>query len=248
MNYRKCLKQKKGYIMAITELEDKESEAKYHQLTKVQRRYLPIKRMLDLLIASCACVVLLPVMAMLSLAIKVDSPGPVLFCQKRVGKDRKLFEIYKFRTMRVDAPKNQPTHLLDNPEQYITRVGKFLRRTSLDELPQLFNILKGEMHIVSSRPALWNQTDLIEARERYGVHQIAPGLTGWAQINGRDELPIDVKAKYDADYIRTMGLKMDIICFFGTIVSVLRSDGVVEGGTGAMDKVEDAGVYGEKKR
>ena len=234
--------------MAVAELEYEGKESEYHQLTKAQRRYLPVKRTLDLLIAGCACVVLLPVMAVICLAIKIDSPGPVFFCQKRVGKNRKLFEIYKFRTMRTDAPKDQPTHLLENPERYITRVGGFLRRTSLDELPQLFNILKGEMHIVSSRPALWSQTDLIEERERYGVHQIAPGLTGWAQINGRDELPIDVKARYDADYIRKMGLKMDIICFFGTIVSVLRSDGVVEGGTGIVARVGDAGAYEEKRR
>lgn len=223
-------------------------EQEYHQLTKKQKRYLPVKRMLDVLIAGTACIVLSPIMAAVCVAIKLDSPGPILFRQQRVGKDKALFEIYKFRTMRVDAPKDRPTHLLSDPEQYITRVGRFLRKTSLDELPQLFNILRGDMYIVSSRPALWNQTDLISARDRYGVHQIAPGLTGWAQIHGRDELPIDVKAKYDGDYMKALGFKIDLMCFFGTIVSVLRSDGVVEGGTGAQEKDKSFGDYGERKQ
>ena len=213
--------------------EDVQAGSDYHSLTKAQRRYLPVKRLLDILIAGGACIVLSPFMAVLCLAIKLDSPGPVIFRQKRVGKDKVLFDIFKFRTMRADAPKNCPTHLLKDPGRYITRTGRFLRKTSLDELPQLFNILRGEMHIVSSRPALWNQEDLIRERDRYGVHQIAPGLTGWAQINGRDELSIEEKAVYDGEYIRSLGLKMDAVCFFKTIAAVLRSDGVTEGESGA---------------
>ena len=221
-----------------------------YQLRKQQRRYLPVKRAVDLLLSTGGIVVLSPVLLGICAAIKLDSPGPVLFKQKRVGKNQELFEIYKFRTMRTDSPKDQPTHLLSDPEQYITRVGKVLRRTSLDELPQLFNIWKGEMHVVSSRPALWNQKDLIEAREGYGVHQIAPGLTGWAQINGRDELEIPVKARLDGEYIEKLGLWMDVKCFLGTIGAVLNREGVVEGGTGVMEvqKKEPDGVMSPEKR
>ena len=210
----------------------------YHTLTAGQRRYLVVKRILGWLIAAGACLVFSPVLAAVAVAVKVDSPGPVLFRQKRVGKDKRLFEIYKFRTMRTDTPKNQPTHLLADPEAYITRVGRVLRKTSLDELPQLFNILKGEMYLVGPRPALWNQEDLIAQRDRYGVHQIAPGLTGWAQINGRDELEIPVKAALDGEYLRRVGLAMDVRCLLGTVVAVLRRDGVVEGGTGRIQSRE----------
>ena len=174
----------------------------------------------------------------IALAIKVESPGPVLFKQERVGKNKKIFKIWKFRSMRTDTPKDMPTHMLTNPEQYITKIGHFIRKTSLDELPQIFNIFKGEMSIIGPRPALWNQYDLIEERDKYGANDIAPGLTGWAQINGRDELEIPIKAKLDGEYVKKMGFLMDVKCFFGTIFSVLKSDGVVEGGTGEMQRRE----------
>lgn len=182
--------------------------------------------------------VLCPVFLFLTLAIKADSRGPVLFRQKRVGIHKKYFHILKFRTMRIDTPKDTPTHLLKNPESYITKVGGFLRRTSLDELPQIFNILKGDMAIVGPRPALWNQDDLIAERDKYGANDIRPGLTGWAQINGRDELPIEVKAKLDGEYVQKMGFGMDVRCIIGTVFSVLRHEGVVEGGTGAMQETD----------
>lgn len=172
----------------------------------------------------------------IALAIKIDSPGPVFFRQKRVGKNKELFEILKYRTMRTDTPKDMPTHLLSDPDQYITKTGKFLRKSSLDELPQIYNIFAGKMSIIGPRPALWNQDDLIAERDKYGANDIAPGLTGLAQISGRDELEIPVKAKLDGEYVAKMGLSMDVKCFFGTIFSVLRSDGVVEGGTGEMNK------------
>jgi O-antigen biosynthesis protein WbqP len=169
----------------------------------------------------------------------VDSPGPILFRQKRVGIHKKYFHILKFRTMRIDTPKDMPTHMLANPEQYITRVGKFLRRTSLDELPQMFNILKGDMSIIGPRPALWNQYDLIAERDKYGANDVMPGLTGWAQINGRDELEIPVKARLDGEYVSRMSFAFDLKCFFGTIASVAKHEGVVEGGTGAMHKTSE---------
>ncbi len=190
--------------------------------------------MLDFILALIGIIILSPVFLILIVAIKLDSKGPVLFKQKRVGINESHFNILKFRTMRVDTPKDTPTHLLKNPEQYITNMGKFLRKTSLDELPQIINILKGEMSVVGPRPALWNQYDLIAERNRYGANDIRPGLTGWAQINGRDELEIPIKAKLDGEYVEKQGLLMDIRCFFGTFLSVLRSDGVVEGGTGKL--------------
>lgn len=210
-----------------------------YQLTEKQKRYLSIKRVIDIILSCGAIIVFAPLLTAIAVAVKLDSPGPILFKQKRVGKNRELFEIYKFRTMRTDTPNNLPTHMLSNPERYITNVGKFLRRTSLDELPQLFNILKGEMYVVSTRPALWNQYDLMEERDKYGVHQIAPGLTGWAQINGRDELEIPAKAKFDGEYIERLGIWMDLKCILGTIASVLRHEGVVEGGTGKIHKREE---------
>lgn len=196
--------------------------------------YQKIKRGIDFVLSLVGIMILFPFLLILAVVIKLDSPGPVFFRQKRVGIHKTYFQILKFRTMRSDTPKDMPTHLLKNPEQYITKTGKFLRRTSLDELPQIFNILKGDMAIVGPRPALWNQYDLIAERDKYGANDVRPGLTGWAQINGRDELEIPVKAKLDGEYVRKMGPIMDLRCFFGTFLSVLREDGVVEGGTGAM--------------
>ncbi|MBE5883535.1 MAG: sugar transferase [Lachnospiraceae bacterium] len=198
--------------------------------------YPYVKRGMDFVLSLIGLVILSPVFLVLIVAIKLDSKGPVLFRQKRVGIRKSHFLILKFRTMRIDTPKDMPTHLLQNPEQYITKVGRFLRKTSLDELPQIINILKGDMSIVGPRPALWNQYDLIEERDRYGANDIRPGLTGWAQINGRDELEIPVKAGLDGEYVKRMSFRMDCRCFFGTFLSVLRGDGVVEGGTGSMKR------------
>ena len=190
--------------------------------------YPKIKRGIDFVLSLCGIVVLSPVLLVLALLVKT-SRGPVLFKQKRAGKDKTFFEIYKFRSMYADTPRDVPTHLLDNPDRLITPVGRFLRRTSLDELPQLFNILKGQMSIVGPRPALWNQDDLIAERDKYGANACVPGLTGYAQIHGRDELPIPEKARLDGYYAKNMGFGLDVKIFFGTIFSVLRSDGVVEG-------------------
>lgn len=198
--------------------------------------YKVLKRIIDRILAIAGLIILSPVFFILVLAIKMDSRGPVLFRQKRVGLNKRYFYILKFRTMRIDTPKDTPTHLLENPEQYITKVGRFLRKTSLDELPQIINILKGEMAIVGPRPALWNQYDLIAERDKYGANDILPGLTGWAQINGRDELPIDVKARLDGEYVSKISFLMDLKCIFGTVVSVVKQDGVVEGGTGTLKK------------
>ena len=197
------------------------------------------KRLLDLLLSGLGIVVLSPVLLVLVIAIKLDSPGPVLFRQKRVGIHKTHFHILKFRTMRIDTPKDTPTHLLDNPQQWITRVGGFLRKTSLDELPQIFNIFAGQMSVIGPRPALWNQFDLIAERDKYGANDVLPGLTGWAQINGRDELPIEVKAGLDGEYVQRLSFAFDVKCFFGTVVSVLRHDGVVEGGTGELEKKKE---------
>ena len=195
-----------------------------------------LKRVLDFILSLAGLILLLPVLLIIALIIKLTSPGPVFFKQKRVGKNKTYFNILKFRTMRTDTPKDTPTHLLANPDQYITSIGKVLRKTSLDELPQIINILKGDMSIIGPRPALWNQYDLIEERDRYGANDILPGLTGWAQINGRDELEIDVKARLDGEYVERMSFLFDCKCFFGTITSVLKHEGVVEGGTGELKK------------
>lgn len=176
-------------------------------------------------------------MLVIAVAIKADSKGPILFKQRRVGKGKKHFMILKFRTMRTDTPHDAPTHELSDPKRWITKVGGFLRKTSLDELPQLFNIFVGQMSVIGPRPALWNQFDLIEERDKYGANDVRPGLTGWAQINGRDELEIDVKARLDGEYIEKMSFGFDLKCFFGTVKSVLKSDGVVEGGTGEINKL-----------
>ena len=195
-----------------------------------------LKRLLAIVLSLLGILVLGWLMVLLSIAIKLDSPGPVLFKQKRLGRGKSHFYILKFRTMRTDTPKDMPTHLLVDPQQYITRVGRFLRKTSLDELPQLFNILLGDMAIVGPRPALWNQFDLIAERDKYGANDVRPGLTGWAQINGRDELEIGEKARLDGEYVRSLSFPFDVKCFLGTIKVVLCRDGVVEGGTGAMNK------------
>lgn len=194
--------------------------------------YPVLKRVIDIVISGLAIVVLSPVLLLIAIAIKLDSKGPVLFKQKRVGKNKSHFMIYKFRSMYVDTPSDMPTHLLKDPTAMITKVGAFLRKTSLDELPQLFNIFKGEMAIVGPRPALWNQYDLIEERDKYSANNIRPGLTGWAQINGRDELEIDEKSKLDGCYVKNMSFGLDVKCFFGTFLSVAKSEGVVEGGPG----------------
>ena len=200
--------------------------------------YLYIKRLIDVLLSLVGMILLSPFLLILIIAIKFDSKGPILFKQKRVGIHKSHFNILKFRTMRIDAPRDIPTHLLENPDQWITKVGKFLRKTSLDEMSQIWNIFVGQMSIIGPRPALWNQYDLIEERDKYGANDIRPGLTGWAQINGRDKLPIDVKARLDGEYVKKIGFVMDVRCFFGTIVSVFRSDGFVEG-SNAAEKSED---------
>jgi O-antigen biosynthesis protein WbqP len=210
----------------------KSEKLKDHSRKDVSPVYLCVKRTLDFICSLLALIVLSPLFLILIIAIKLDSKGPILFKQKRVGIHKTHFNILKFRTMRIDTPKDIPTHQLKNPEQYITRVGKFLRKTSLDELPQIWNIFVGQMSVIGPRPALWNQYDLIDERDRYGANDVPVGLTGWAQINGRDELPIKEKAKLDGEYVRRIGPIMDIRCFFGTIFSVLQSDGVKEGGTG----------------
>lgn len=194
--------------------------------------YIKIKRIMDFILSFIGLIVLSPIFLILIIAIKLDSKGPIFFKQKRVGIHKTHFNILKFRTMRIDTPKDTPTHLLENPEQWITKVGKFLRKTSLDELPQIINILKGEMSIIGPRPALWNQYDLLDERDKYGANDILPGLTGWAQINGRDTVELEDKAQYDGYYTENLGLALDIKCFFGTITSVLKRDGVLEGGTG----------------
>lgn len=216
-----------------------------------------IKRLIDILLSGIGIVVLTPVWLILAVAIKIDDPGPIFFRQKRIGKDKKgevrYFNILKYRTMKTSTPKDMPTHLLENPKQYITNVGGFLRKTSLDELPQIFNIFRGEMSIIGPRPALWNQEDLYSERAKYGANNVVPGLTGLAQINGRDELEIEVKAKLDGEYATALnkgkfkGFAMDVKCFFGTIISVLKHDGVVEGGTGEMKKEAEEKQEGDSK-
>ena len=194
------------------------------------------KRLIDIFLSFFGIVFLSLPMLIIAIAIKVDSKGPVFFKQKRVGIHKKHFNILKFRTMRTDTPHDAPTHELNDPKRWITKVGGFLRKTSLDELPQLFNIFGGSMSVIGPRPALWNQDDLIAERDKYGANDVKPGLTGWAQINGRDELEIPLKAKLDGEYVEKMSFGFDCKCFFGTVKSVLKSDGVVEGGTGELEK------------
>lgn len=198
--------------------------------------YPYIKRVLDFVASLLGVLLLWPVLLLLGVAIKVDSRGSILFKQKRMGIRGRHFDILKFRTMRTDTPKDIPTHLLQNPEQYITKTGRFLRKTSLDELPQIFNILIGDMSVVGPRPALWNQKDLIAERDKYDANSIRPGLTGWAQVNGRDELEIPVKASLDGEYVQRMSFFMDCRCVGRTILQMFTHKGVVEGGTGSMKK------------
>ena len=193
------------------------------------KTYLKVKRLLDIILSVIGIVVLSPLLIIISICIKLTSKGPVFFKQRRIGKNKIEFTIYKFRTMRSDTPHNMPTHMLKNANSYITKVGAVLRKTSLDELPQLFNIVKGDMSIIGPRPALWNQEDLINEREKYSANDIRPGLTGWAQVNGRDELEIHVKAKYDGEYVDKISFLFDLKIFFKTIINVFKHDGIVEG-------------------
>ena len=219
-----------------------QNEIKYIEADAMYQKC--IKRFFDLILSLIGLIVLAIPMLIVSLIIFIDDPGPVIFKQKRIGIRRTFFNCYKFRSMKMSTPHDVPTHMLENPEQYITRWGKFMRKMSIDELPQIFNIVKGDMAIVGPRPALWNQDDLAIERDKYGANDVRPGLTGWAQINGRDELEIPVKAKLDGDYVRVLnggkfkGFAMDLRCFFGTFISVFRHDGVVEGGTGSIKAEE----------
>jgi O-antigen biosynthesis protein WbqP len=203
-----------------------------------------IKRLIDIIVSGVAIVVLAVPMLIIAIVIKIDDPGPVLFKQKRIGKNKNgevtYFTIWKYRSMKMSTPHDTPTHLLENPEQYITRIGKFIRKTSIDELPQIYQVFTGKLSCIGPRPGLWNQVNLWEEREKYGANDVKPGITGWAQINGRDELKIDVKAKFDGEYVvmlnagKFKGFAMDVKCFFGTVKSVLKADGVIEGGTGEI--------------
>ena len=201
-----------------------------------------LKRLIDVVLAFAGLVILSWLYILIGIAIVIDDPGPVFFKQKRIGINKTFFNLHKFRSMKMSTPHDTPTHLLENPDQYITRVGKFLRKSSLDELPQIWDIFIGKMSIIGPRPALWNQDDLVAERDKYGANDVKPGLTGWAQINGRDELEIPIKAKLDGDYVNILnsgGIKafmMDVKCFFGTISSVTKSEGVVEGGTGELKR------------
>lgn len=198
-----------------------------------------LKRFLDVILSLVGIVVLAIPMAVVALIIKHEDPGPALFKQRRVGQGKTYFDIFKFRSMRLSTPHDVPTHMLEDPDQYLLKCGRILRKFSIDELPQLFNILKGDMSVIGPRPALWNQYDLIDERDRYGANDVRPGLTGWAQINGRDELEIPVKARLDGEYVEKLSLLFDCKCFFGTVGKVLRHDGVVEGGTGEVKKEKD---------
>lgn len=200
------------------------------------------KRAIDIFLSFLGLIILSPIFALLALLIIIDDPGPVFFTQKRVGINKTFFKLHKFRSMKMSTPHDMPTHLLENPDQYITKIGKFLRKSSLDELPQIWDIFVGNMSIIGPRPALWNQDDLVAERDKYGANDVRPGLTGWAQINGRDELEIPVKAKLDGEYIENISFAFDCKCFFGTIFSVLKHDGVVEGGTGELHKQEEEKV------
>ena len=195
-----------------------------------------VKRCIDITLSLAGLILASWLYLIIIIAIVIDDPGPVFFSQKRVGKNKKIFKLYKFRSMKMTTPHDTPTHMLENPEQYITRVGRFLRKSSLDEIPQLWNILKGDMSVIGPRPALWNQDDLIEERDKYGANDVRPGLSGWAQISGRDELEIEDKARLDGEYIEKMSFLFDCRCFFGTAIGALRGDGVVEGGTGELKK------------
>ena len=198
-----------------------------------------IKRFIDIVLSLVGLIVLAIPMLVFALIVKLDSPGPVLFWQKRVGIHKKTFMMPKFRTMYTDTPANMPTHLLSDPQKWITRSGAWFRKLSIDELPQILCIFTGKMSIIGPRPALWNQDDRMEERDKYGANDVRPGLTGWAQINGRDELEIPVKARLDGEYVQNLSFLFDCRCFFGTIFKVLRHDGVVEGGTGTLHEEKE---------
>ncbi|MDD6038624.1 MAG: sugar transferase [bacterium] len=195
-----------------------------------------IKRVIDVMLSLCGLIVLSPVYLIVALLIVIDDPGPVFFAQKRIGRDKEYFKLHKFRSMKMCTPHDVPTHMLENPEQYITKIGAFLRKSSLDELPQIWDIFVGNMSVIGPRPALWNQDILVAERDKYGANDVRPGLTGWAQINGRDELEIPYKAQLDGEYVKKESFLFDMKCFFGTIKSVLGSEGVIEGGTGELKK------------
>ena len=198
-----------------------------------------IKPILDTMLSLIGLILFSWLFLLIVIAIEIDDPGHVFFTQERIGIHKRHFKLYKFRSMKMSTPHDVPTHLLENSDQYITRIGSFIRKTSLDEIPQLINILKQDMSIIGPRPALWNQYDLIEERDKYGANDVKPGLSGWAQINGRDELEIADKARLDGEYVKRMSFPFDCRCFFGTAVSALRHDGVVEGGTGELHKMEN---------
>lgn len=201
-----------------------------------KKPYLVIKRIIDIIFSVLGLIILIPVFLIISIAIKIESKGPIIFKQKRIGKGKKYFTIYKFRTMRSDTPKDIPTHMLKNANGCITKVGNILRKTSLDELPQLVNIFKGDMSIIGPRPALWNQDDLVKERDKYHANDIRPGLTGWAQVNGRDELEIPVKAKFDGEYVEKISFWFDIKIFLKTIINVFKHEGIVEGSEKSSEK------------
>lgn len=205
-------------------------------MLNVYRKFF--KRLIDLVLSSVGIVVLALPMVVFALIIRIEDPGPAIFRQKRVGIHKTYFSVLKFRSMKMSTPHDMPTHMLENPDQYLLKCGRWMRKMSIDELPQLFNIFTGKMSIIGPRPALWNQDDLIAERDKYGANDVKPGLTGWAQINGRDELEIADKARMDGEYVKKMSFAFDCRCFFGTIRSVLRHDGVVEGGTGELKKEE----------
>lgn len=215
----------RGYLEAI-------GESNYHP--RFYEKY--VKRIIDIILSFFGLIILSPVFVVIAIAIKIEDPGPVFFTQKRVGKNKQYFKLHKFRSMRVSTPHDVPTHMLENPEQYITKVGLFIRRLSLDELPQIWDIFVGTISVLGPRPGLWNQDLLIAERDKYGANNVKPGLTGWAQICGRDELEIEDKARLDGEYVEKLSFLFDCRCFFGTIISVLRGDGVVEGGTGSLKK------------
>lgn len=198
-----------------------------------------IKRILDIIISFGGLVALSPIYLVLAIAIKIDDPGPILFTQKRVGEDKQYFKLHKFRSMKMSTPHDAPTHMLENPEQYITKVGGFIRKHSLDELPQIWDIFVGNMSIIGPRPALWNQDFLTAERDKYGANDVKPGLTGWAQINGRDELEIEDKARLDGEYVENLSFAFDVKCFLGSVFSVVKNEGVVEGGTGELEKAKE---------
>lgn len=210
--------------------------------------YRFFKRLIDIVLSLIGIAVLAVPMLIFALIIRIEDPGPAIFKQKRVGLHKKYFNVLKFRSMKMSTPHDVPTHMLKDPDQYILKCGRWMRKMSIDELPQLFNILAGDMSIIGPRPALWNQDDLISERDKYGANDVKPGLTGWAQINGRDELEIPVKAKLDGEYVEKMSFWFDCKCFFGTIGAVLRRDGVVEGGTGEIKNEEEESEKREFKK